>query len=82
VLVVEASETTYDLDRGEKWAAYSKGRIPIYWIINLVKRQVEVYTRPGRSGYRSRRDFTAGQHVPVIIDGVQVGQIAVDDLLL
>jgi Uma2 family endonuclease len=81
-LVVEVSESTYDLDRGEKWAAYSKGRIPIYWIVNLVKRQVEVYTRPGRRDYRSRRDYTAGQHVPVIIDGVQVGQIAVDDLLL
>ena len=29
------------------WAAYAKAGIPVYWIVNLVDRQVEVYT--GRS---------------------------------
>jgi Uma2 family endonuclease len=81
VLLVEVAETTLARDRGEKLTAYAKGGIAVYWIVNLVDRQVEVYTGPGSDGYSSRVDFTAGQHVPVVIDGVEVGRIAVSDML-
>ena len=57
-LLVEVSEATLDRDRNEKLPADAKGRIPIYWIINLVARQVEVYTDPGPDGYRSSQIFT------------------------
>jgi hypothetical protein len=43
-----------------------------------------VYTlvkRRGTPGYGKPRVFKAGQSVPVVIDGVQVGQIAVADIL-
>ena len=46
-LLVEVSLTTLDQDRGEKGAAYARVGIPVYWIINLAHRQVEVYTGPG-----------------------------------
>ncbi len=81
VLLVEVGETTLTRDQGEKLAAYARGGIPVYWIVNLVDRQVELYTGPGSDGYSSRVDFTAGQHVPVVIDGVEVGRIAVSDML-
>ena len=55
--------------------------IPVYWIVNLVDRQVEVYTDPGPTGYASRTDLRSGQHVPVVIGAQQRGQIAVDDVL-
>ncbi len=80
-LLVEVSESTLARDRGEKRAAYARGRIPIYWIVNLVDRQVEVYTRPGRRGYRSSRIFQAGQVVPVVISATEVGRIGVNDVL-
>jgi len=51
------------------------------WLVNLVDRHVEVYTDPGPAGYASRKDFPSGQQVPVVIDGRQAGQIAVDDIL-
>ena len=60
---------------------YGRSGIPVYWIVNLVDRQVEVYTDPGPSGYALRHDYLSGQQVPVVIDGHQVGQIAVDDIL-
>ena len=65
------------------WPPRSTGRpgIPVYWIINLVHRQVEVYTDPGPGGYRSRVVFSEGQSVPVVIDGQPLGQIAVADIL-
>ena len=50
-------------------------------IVNLFDRQVEVYTDPDPTGSASRKDFLSGQQVPVVIDGRQVGQIAVNDIL-
>ena len=80
-LLVEVSETTLDRDRGKKLLAYAQGGIPVYWIVNLVDRQVEVYTGPGPGGYRSRVDFPPGRQIPVVIDGRPLGQVAVDDIL-
>jgi Uma2 family endonuclease len=60
---------------------YGRAGFPVYWIVNLVDRQVEVYTDPGPTGYAVRKDFLSGQQVPVVIDGQQGGQIAVDDIL-
>jgi Putative restriction endonuclease len=65
----------------KKWDAYAHGRIAVYWIINLVHRRVEVYTDPGPAGYESCQFFTTGQEVPVVIDGVLAGRIAVADIL-
>ncbi len=47
----------------------------------LSDRQVEVYMVPYADGYHSRQDFTSGQHVPVVVDGVETGRIAVADIL-
>jgi Uma2 family endonuclease len=81
-LLVEVSDWTLGQDRGVKLAAYAKDGIPVYWIVNLVDRQVEVYTRPVKAGrYRSRKDYLPGQHVPVVIAGQQLLPIAVDDIL-
>ncbi|HZW29180.1 MAG TPA: Uma2 family endonuclease [Isosphaeraceae bacterium] len=81
-LLVEVSETTLGQDRGLKLTAYARDGIPVYWIVNLVDRQVEVYTRPVKAGrYRSRRDFKPGQQIPVAIGGQQLRPIAVDDIL-
>jgi Uma2 family endonuclease len=80
-ILVEVSETTLSQDRGKKCTAYAKGRIPVYWIVNLVDRQVEVYTRPSKGRYQSRVDFKPGQQVPVTIGGQQLRPIPVDDIL-
>ena len=80
-LLIEVSETTLDRDQGEKLTAYAQGNIPVYWIVNLIDGHVEVYTGPGPAGYRSRQDFKPGQTVPVIIDGHEVGRIAVAEIL-
>jgi Uma2 family endonuclease len=79
-LLVELSATSVYADRIQG-NVYGRSAIPVYWIVNLVDRQVEVYTDPGPTGYASRSDFTSGQQVTVLIDGRQVGQIAVDDIL-
>jgi Uma2 family endonuclease len=80
-LLVEVSDSTLSQDRGKKCSAYAKGRIPVYWIINLVNRQVEVYSRPGKNGYRSQQVFKSGEQVPVTIGGRELPPIPVDSLL-
>jgi Uma2 family endonuclease len=81
-MLVEVSDGTLGQDRGVKLAAYAKDGIAVYWIVNLVDRQVEVYTRPTKAGrYRSRKDYKPGQHVPVVIAGQPLPPIAVDDIL-
>jgi Uma2 family endonuclease len=79
-LVVEVADSSLNDDR-EQAMVYAASGIPFYWIVNLVDSQVEVYSSPSSAGYSSRIDYAAGQNVPVVIDSVQVGIIAVDDIL-
>lgn len=79
-MIVEIANSSLTEDR-KMASIYGAGGIPIYWIINLVDRQVEVYAGPTPNGYASREIYIPGSLVPVIIDGTVVGEIAVDDLL-
>lgn len=84
-LAVEVSDTTLAGDRSDKGRIYARARVPCYWIINLIDRQVEVYTQPSGSGsaasYGRRDDYPAGTSVPLVLDGAKVADIAVQDLL-
>ena len=80
-LLVEVAESSLGMDRGEKLRAYARAGIPVYWIVNLVDRQVEVYTDPVNDRYAGRQDYRPGQAIPVLIDGQAVGDLAVDQLL-
>jgi Putative restriction endonuclease len=84
-LIIEVTDSTLTQDRGLKARIYARASIPIYWIITLVDHRVEVYTDPTgpapAPGYRRRQDFAAEQSVPLILDGQEVGLIAVRELL-
>jgi Uma2 family endonuclease len=79
-LVVEVSDSSLREDR-KMTRVYGASGIPTYWIVNLVDRQVEVYTTAYADGYHSRQDYIPGQEIPVLIEGVEVGRIRVDDIL-
>jgi Uma2 family endonuclease len=79
-LVVEIAESSLLEDR-KLARVYGSAGIPVYWIVNLKARQVEVYTLKRGGGYGKPRIFKSGQSVPVMIAGVNVGQIAVADIL-
>lgn len=85
VLLVEVSDTSYAKDSGPKLRRYATYRIPVYWIVDLNRRIVEVRTRPfGRgkeAGYARCDVYREGDRVPVELDGQEVGQVAVSDLL-
>jgi Uma2 family endonuclease len=79
-LVVEVAQSSLAQDRA-MIRVYGKAGIPSYWLVNLVDRQVEVYSDPRPDGYATRDDYRSGQAVPVVLDGVVVGFITVDDML-
>jgi Uma2 family endonuclease len=79
-LVVEIAESSLREDR-EMALTYGASGIPVYWIVNLQESQVEVYTHPTKSGYDARCDYQPGEEIPVTLDGVLVGKIAVTDIL-
>jgi Uma2 family endonuclease len=79
-LVVEVSDTSLNEDR-KLAQVYGASGIPVYWIVNLIDKKIEVYTEPGPAGYASRVDYVAGQEVPVVLDGTEVGRIAVAEVL-
>jgi Uma2 family endonuclease len=80
-LLVEVAETSLDFDSTDKLRVYALAGVPVYWIVNLVDRRLEVYSEPDSGGYRARQVLTAGQHVSVVIAGTEIGRIAVADLL-
>jgi Uma2 family endonuclease len=85
-VVVEVSDSTLYLDRTVRHRVYARAGIPVYWIVNLEDRQVEVYTDPvtpptGDPHYRTRADYKPGQDVPLTVAGAPAGTVAVDALL-
>ncbi len=84
-LVGEVAESSLRFDQTVKKTMYARARIPVYWIVNLVDRQVEVYTAP--SGPAEQPDYgqcdiyRAGDEVPVVIRGREIGRVAVNAIL-
>jgi Uma2 family endonuclease len=79
-LVVEVADSSLRLDQAMA-TVYGRAGIPIYWIVNLVDRQLEVYSGPCASGYGSREILKPDDVVSLIIEGALRGKIRVDDLL-
>lgn len=85
-LVIEVADSSLGYDREVKARLYARAGIAIYWIINLVDLQLEVYSDPSgparNPGYRQHQTHRAGEAVPVVIAGRPVGSIRVRDLLV
>src|SRR5213593_4809137 len=54
-LIVEVALSGLSVVRGRKAAAYARGGIADYWIVNLVDRVLEVHREPARPGPARRR---------------------------
>jgi Uma2 family endonuclease len=84
-IVIEVSNTSLDSDRDDKIPMYARDGIPVYWIVNLVGRQIEVYEQPTGASpsptYGMQRQYKPGDAVPVVLGGVSVGTVPVADLL-
>jgi Uma2 family endonuclease len=84
-LVGEIADRSLPRDRRWKKRLYAEARLPIYWIFNLTKRQIEVYAVPTgrgkRATYAKRRVYGENSSIPLVLEGKQVALIPVCDLL-
>jgi Uma2 family endonuclease len=84
-ILIEVADITLDHDRNIKRSIYASAGIPIYWIINLVDRQIEVYSDPTGPAadptYRTIQIFTALQSVPLVIAGQTIAHIPAAEML-
>jgi Uma2 family endonuclease len=84
-IVIEVSDATLALDRSGKGRLYARAGIPVYWIVNLIDRRVEVYADAVPSAdppaYKSRTDYLPSDAVPVVLDGATVAVVPVADLI-
>lgn len=80
-LVVEVSDSTLAGDRADKGRIYARDGIGCYWIVNLVDRQVEVYTGPTPSGYAHRQDCRETDRLSLHLAGAVVASAAVSTFL-
>ncbi len=85
-LLVEVAESSLAFDRREKGSLYARGRVPDYWIVNLVDRVLEVYRDPGPDAaavhawrYRSVARLRPGEIVSLL--ALPTARLAVSDLL-
>lgn len=85
---IEVADATLERDRGIKQRIYARAGIPIYWILNLRDRQIEVYTQPATQpqtsdatpAYRQCTIFTEAQSVTVSLMGRELGSIRAQGL--
>ncbi|MBP3957448.1 Uma2 family endonuclease [Gemmata sp. G18] len=84
-IVIEVADSSLHTDRNDKGRIYARAGIPVYWIVNVADRQVEVYTNPDTTAnppaYRTRTDHRPGDPVPVVLDGTTTSAIPVNELL-
>ncbi|HTU17963.1 MAG TPA: Uma2 family endonuclease [Gemmataceae bacterium] len=84
-LVIEVADSTLDSDRIDKGSIYAESGIAYYWIVNLVDRQIEVYTLPSgptaAPAFAHRQDYPMGTDVTLLLDGTAVTSIPVRELL-
>jgi hypothetical protein len=84
-LVIEVSDSTLAGDRADKGRIYARAGIDCYWILNLVDRQVEVYSGPSGPGasptYGRRQDHLLGDTLDLWLAASLVATIPIADLL-
>ena len=83
--LIEVADSTLAGDRMDKGRIYARANVPIYWIVNLIDRQIEVHEQPSgpttAPAFGKVTTYHAGDSVPLILDGILVATFAVNDLL-
>jgi Uma2 family endonuclease len=84
-VVIEVADSSLLRDQRDKTRIYARAGVPIYWIVNLVDRRIEVYTQPSGPtadpAYAADQNYLAGDSIPLVLDGTTVATIPVADLL-
>ena len=80
LLVVEIAVTSQDIDRA-KAEIYARGGVPVYWLLDVPARQLEVYEHPTADGlYRTVTTVAATDDKKVSVTGADRAWLVADML--
>jgi Uma2 family endonuclease len=84
-LIAEVADSSLSDDRSFKKGIYAENHIAVYWIVNLIDRQIEVYSEPtdtpDGANYARREVFKLADNVPLVIDGRLVAELEVRSII-
>ena len=79
LLIIEISDSSLRIDRGEKARRYAESGIPELWIFPLTDDEIEVHRQPTPEGYADVQRYRRGDTLTIqALPGVR---LAVDELL-
>ncbi|HXD86631.1 MAG TPA: Uma2 family endonuclease [Urbifossiella sp.] len=83
--IIEVANTSLDTDREDKLRISARAGVPIYWIVDVVNRAVEVYELPSGPSpdpsYGSCSVYRPGDSIPLALAGVQLARVQVADFI-
>jgi Putative restriction endonuclease len=82
--VMEIADASLVFDRRTKRRIYARAAIPIYWLLNLPDRQLEVHSNPSgpvpMPDYQEQRVYRLGENVAFVLEE-DLGLVRVGDLI-
>ena len=63
-LIIEVAQSTEYSDRSVKVPLYGKYNIPEVWLVNLNKKEIEVYQQPIKNGYKLKTLYGMNDKLP------------------
>jgi len=70
MLAVEVAVSSQERDRGTKAYMYARAAVPLYWLVDVPAKTVEVRSDPGPQGYARCEIYRPGTRVPSPAEGV------------
>ena len=85
LLVIEVADTSYSYDRFSKWVTYAAAGVPIYWIVDLGRRRLEIHSEPGGQGptayYGRSQILGEADDVVLVLDSREIARLTVREIL-
>lgn len=84
-ILIEVADASLVRDQRDKTRIYARASIPIYWIVNLVDRRIEIFSQPTGDvaipSYQSFQTYQSGDAAPLLLDGQNAASIDVAEML-
>jgi Uma2 family endonuclease len=70
LLAIEVAVSSQLVDRNVKGRLYARARVPVYWLVDIPGKTIEVGSEPGPNGYRKHESYSEADIVPSPLAGI------------
>jgi Uma2 family endonuclease len=84
-ILIEVAVTSLRGNLTLSLGTYARAGVAVYWVVDVVGRRILVHSEPRMVGQRGEygrvESYGPGQVVPLVLDGVEVGRVPVDEVV-